>query len=799
MPTIDKPTRVYNNSATLIDNIFINKFDDFLVSGNIVTDLTDHFSQFCILKSTLVKVEPEKIITRDYSQFSEQRFLEDLSMINWDVILRGDDIDKIFSTFYNKVNKITNKHAPFRTLSKRKSKQLSKPWITKGLKKSIKIKNELFYSGNRERYKLYRNKIMLLSRTSKKKYYHNFFELNITNMKKTWEGINLLINRKKKSDKPISSIRRPDNSGPTSNQSVISDTLNEHFASVGHRLASKIPQSHVRFSQYLPKRTYSDSLMFGTVLSEEIQEVINSIPLNKALGLYSCPTKILKSASHLLSKPLAAIINKSVEIGKYPSKLKHAKVIPVFKSGDELDPNNYRPISLLSSFNRIFEKLMYSRLKFFLDKHDVLYHSQYGFRERCSTEHALIDIVDRIRLNIDRRLYSCGIFIDLKKAFDTVDHSILLEKLEHYGIRGVVNNWFSSYLTDRYQSTQIGSCISKKTKTLCGVPQGSVLGPLLFLLYINDIYNSSEKFSFYLFADDTNLLYADKSLRSLENTVNAELSNVSKWLMANKLSLNVSKSNFVIFRPSQKKIDYNVDLKIYDFSLNLYVSLEHRDHVKYLGVLLDSNLSWKYHIAYVATKISKSLGILARLRHFVPSSTLLNIYKSLIQPYINYGLAVWGQAAQSNLNTILILQKRALRLINFAPFRSHAVPLFDLYNVLPLNFLYIKSICTIMHDVYNNKAPRNISSLFTLASDAHHYKTRFSQASTFAIQNSRTKQRIRSFSCSGAKAWNCIPLNIRSLPKHKFKAAIHRQLLNILLSEDDYVDTLTITSRFKQL
>ena len=210
----------------------------------------------------------------------------------------------------------------------------------------------------------------------------------------------------------------------------------------------------------------------------------------------------------------------------------------------------------------------------------------------------MIDIVDRIQLNIDRRLYSCGIFIDLKNAFDTVDHSILLEKLEHNDIRVVVNNWFSSSLTDRYQSTQIRSCNPKKAKTLCGVPQGSAPGPLLFLLYINEIYNSSEKFSFYLFAEDNNVLYAYKNLRSFENTVNAELINVSNWLRANKLSLNVTKSSLLYFVLIRKKIDYNVDLKIDDFRLNSYVSLEHRDHVKYLGILLDSNLSWKYHIAY---------------------------------------------------------------------------------------------------------------------------------------------------------------------------------------------------------
>ena len=316
------------------------------------------------------------------------------------------------------------------------------------------------------------------------------------------------MSRKKKFDKVISSLKRPDHKSITSDPTEIPDILNKHFTSIGHKLASKISHS-VAFSQYLPRITSSESFSFNPVLPGEIEVEIKSLPPNKALGLYSFPVKILKSARQLLSKPLATIMNRSIESGIYPSKLKLAKVVPVFKSEDEIDPNNYRPISLLSIFNRIFEKLMYNRLKSFLDKQNLLYNCQYGFREKCSTQHALIDIVNRIQLNIDKNLFSCGIFIDLKKAFDTVDHSILLQKLEHYGIRGLLNNWFSSYLTDRYQ-TQVGS-VSKKERCLCGVPQGSVLGPLLFLLYINDIYNSSKKLSFHLFADDTNLLYADKT------------------------------------------------------------------------------------------------------------------------------------------------------------------------------------------------------------------------------------------------------------------------------------------------
>ena len=252
------------------------------------------------------------------------------------------------------------------------------------------------------------------------------------------------------------------------------------------------------------------------------------------------------------------------------------------------------------NFNRILEKLICKRMKVFINEEDILYPSQYGFREDHSTQHAIIDIVNTIQSNMDKRLYSCGVFIDLKKAFDTVDHAILLDKLNHYGFRGIINKWFSSYLQDRTQTSQVGPHISERTLTTCGVPQGSVLGPLLFLLYINDIYTCSKKLNFYLFADDTNILYADKNLKSLEYTVNAELHKLYVWLTSNKLSLNIKKSNFVIFRPYQKRLPFQPKISIFDNEKNMNVFLDCKDYVKYLGILLDYNLSWKNHIEYIA-------------------------------------------------------------------------------------------------------------------------------------------------------------------------------------------------------
>ena len=417
---------------------------------------------------------------RDFSRFSRDNFDADLFNVDWNVLLdkKPCDVDNLFS-FYNKFNKLINKHAPMKTISNRKAKQLSKPWITKGIRISIKVKNKLYASCDTANYKIYRNKICTLTRLSKQQYYSKFFNDNLTNMKKTWEGINNVLARKLKNTKPITSIKVPtDNDSVTCDQRRIANVFNDHFASVGPKLANQLPTVQCNYFDFMNRANSPDSsFAFNLVTPAEVELEILRIPNNKSHGLYSCPTQLLKYSTNVVSSILAEIINLSISSGIYPTKLKKAKIIPFFKAEDNNNVNNYRPISLLSNFNRIFEKLVYSRMESFIEQNDILSPSQYGFRKAHSTQHAILDIVSTIQKNMNKRLFSCGIFIDLKKAFDTVDHKILLHKLYHYGFRGVINKWFSSYLDGRTQTTQIGSYVSKTQNTTCGVPQGSVLGP----------------------------------------------------------------------------------------------------------------------------------------------------------------------------------------------------------------------------------------------------------------------------------------------------------------------------------
>ena len=338
-----------------------------------------------------------------------------------------------------------------------------------------------------------------------------------------------------------------------------------------------------------------------------------------------------------ISLQLADLFNLSFSSGSFPSILKTATVVPVFKKDSKLDCCNYRPISHLSNVEKILEKLMYKRVYNFLTENNIIYDLKFVFRQKYFASYALINLTENIRQALDEGYIGCGIFVDLQKAFDTVDHEILLSKLDYYGIRGISNNWFKSYLSNRKQFVPINGYDSGLAEIKCGVPQGSVLGPLLFLLYINDLNQAIKFCKVHHFADDTNLLYLGKSIKRFNKLVDYDLKYLLYWLNANKISLNFKKTELAVFKSKRKQFDDEIKLKL--SRKRLFPT----DSVKYLGVKIDGNLSRKSHIDYLSVKLSRANALLFKIRNFVNSSVLRTIYFAIFESHLNYCCLVWSQ------------------------------------------------------------------------------------------------------------------------------------------------------------
>ena len=455
-----------------------------------------------------------------------------------------------------------------------------------------------------------------------------------------------------------------------------------------------------------------------------------------------------------------------------PDELKLAKVVPIYKSGRTSNFTNYRPVSVLCSFSKIYERLVYNRLINFLYLNDLLYKYQFGFREKHSTELALILLLDEITSAIENNEFTVAVFLDLSKAFDMVNHSILLSKLEHYGVHGLSLKWFTSYLDNRKQYVFYDGHASSKMNISCGVPQGSILGPLLFLIFINDLHNASQKLFFILFADDSNMLLHGPNVDDLCRQMNEELITVVNWFKCNKLCLNVKKTNFMIFCAKNKKY-VKSELRIMVDN----VIVEQAYETKFLGVYIDSKLNWTSHINHVANKVSKSIGIITRARKVLNRKTLTGLYYTFIYPYLNYCCTVWGIASKTHLEKLFILQKRIIRIISGKPRLFPTQGLFKSLNILSIFDLNSFKLSMFCYKIKTASLPIVFHDFVTSIIDIHDHYTRSSHL--FFIQTPRTVYGQNSVRYRAPLFWNSLRTD---LINEENETAFKRKLISNLLS-----------------
>ena len=643
---------------------------------------------------------------------------------------RAHGVEANVARFRNEFRDLYDSAFPW-AKNKRKKKDEEKPWLDNQTFKDLVSEKSHLYTkkvkqglGQNEEERLadLNREVNRARRKLKREYFKNKLDEIKGDLRATWQVLGEALRGRKSNIRGDVCRYFEKNGVGITDGKAIADGFCDFYCKVGPELAAKIRNDREKsFYDYLGNKV-NDSLIWRPTTAKEVEDMCRKLDPSKGMGWDGVSPKVIKAVARELSGSLSHLFNCCMREGHYPSCFKVARVVPVFKAEDQTQFSNYRPVSVLPVLSQLFERILKVRLVEFLEKHKVIISGQYGFRTGHSTDMAILDMVEKVRSAWAEKKVALGVFVDLKKAFDTVDHSILLNKLEHYGIRGQALTLLESYLKDRSQYVCYGGFESEKGGVKCGVPQGSVLGPLFFLLYVNDMVNASGEIELVLFADDTNIFVMGKDHIELFKRANRGLEELSKWFRCNKLTLNLKKTEYVYFGGHGGRIVPQGGLQIGTETIRRV------DGARFLGVWVDEGLKWTGHIEKVRAKVSRLLGVLGRAWATLGGESVHRLYNALVLPHLQYCLLVWGDFQEGRNkamgDTLLRYQKKFLGLISDRRGMTHSDPLFSSFGLLKIDDLYKQQLRVYGWKFMKGKLPENQIKMLSKVSDVHGHNTR---------------------------------------------------------------------------